>query len=159
MPVKTSTLNKEYDFFSVLNNGVTIVAESISSSGNKFTINNYQIVNGCQTSHVLFNNKYLDGMDNTNIPLKLIGTNDENVKSKEKYFDREKRRSLVILILGILAGFLSGFLGISGGFILIPAFISLYMRNKKIIRKIKYCLILSSRADRLPNFSLVPVYM
>ena len=78
---KTLT-NKEYDFFSVLNNGVTIVAESISSSGNKFTINNYQIVNGCQTSHVLFNNKYLDGMDNTNIPLKLIGTNDENVKSK-----------------------------------------------------------------------------
>jgi hypothetical protein len=42
--------------FVLLNNGVTIVADSISKTGDTFTIEDYQIVNGCQTSHVLFNN-------------------------------------------------------------------------------------------------------
>lgn len=48
------TLNDEdSDLFSVLNNGVTIVASSISPTGDQFTIKDYQIVNGCQTSNVL----------------------------------------------------------------------------------------------------------
>jgi len=43
------TLNGELpDLFSVLNNGVTIVADSIKTSANSLTITDYQIVNGCQ---------------------------------------------------------------------------------------------------------------
>lgn len=39
--------------FALMNNGVTIIAKTLRSTGNKFYIENYQIVNGCQTSHVL----------------------------------------------------------------------------------------------------------
>lgn len=45
------------DRFPLLNNGVTIVAKSIRRVGNKFRIEDFQVVNGCQTSHVLFLNK------------------------------------------------------------------------------------------------------
>lgn len=42
--------------FAVLNNGVTIIAKEIRTEGDKISIFDYQIVNGCQTSHVLFDN-------------------------------------------------------------------------------------------------------
>ncbi len=52
------TLNGEYkDTFVLLNNGVTIVAEDINQTGDMFTLSDFQIVNGCQTSHVLYNNR------------------------------------------------------------------------------------------------------
>ncbi len=40
--------------FAVLNNGITIVCRSLRPTGNKFVMSGYQIVNGCQTSHVLY---------------------------------------------------------------------------------------------------------
>lgn len=42
--------------FAILNNGITIVAKEIRTEGDKISIFDYQIVNGCQTSHVLFDN-------------------------------------------------------------------------------------------------------
>ena len=68
--------------FSVLNNGITIVADSMKLSGNSLTITDYQIVNGCQTSNVLYENRTVNGIDDVNIPLRLIVTNDDDVKSK-----------------------------------------------------------------------------
>lgn len=77
------TLNGELpDLFSVLNNGVTIVADSIKTSANSLTITDYQIVNGCQTSNVLYENRNNENIDDINIPLRLIVTTDEDVKSK-----------------------------------------------------------------------------
>ena len=74
---------KKFDIFHLLNNGITIVADTKNASkGNQFSIRNYQIVNGCQTSHTLFNNKDLSGIDELQIPVKLIFTKDENVKSQ-----------------------------------------------------------------------------
>ena len=71
----TST-NKGY--FVLMNNGVTIIARSLQATGNKFTIEDYQIVNGCQTTHVLFDQR--DSLDDSvAIPLKLISTKDEEV--------------------------------------------------------------------------------
>lgn len=70
------------DLFSVLNNGVTIVADSIKMSANTLTITDYQIVNGCQTSYVLYENRNKDNLNDINIPLRLIVTADEDVKSK-----------------------------------------------------------------------------
>ncbi len=43
--------------FAVLNNGITIIAKEIKPAGDNLTIFDYQIVNGCQTSRVLFDNQ------------------------------------------------------------------------------------------------------
>ena len=67
--------------FVLLNNGVTIVADTINQTGNMFTIEDYQIVNGCQTSHVLFNNLGNLGTA-VHIPVKLIVSQDSEVKNR-----------------------------------------------------------------------------
>ncbi len=78
-----STLNNtDSEIFSVLNNGVTIVASTISPTGDQFTITDYQIVNGCQTSNVLYNNRNGVNIDKVFIPVKLIATTDEEVKTR-----------------------------------------------------------------------------
>jgi len=67
--------------FVLLNNGVTIVADSINKTGDTFTIEDYQIVNGCQTSHVLFNNTTsLTGK--VQVPVKLIVSQNSDVKNR-----------------------------------------------------------------------------
>lgn len=77
------TLNNENpELFSVLNNGVTIVADSIKTSANAITVSDYQIVNGCQTSNVLYENRNNFAIDDINIPLRLIVTNNEDIKSR-----------------------------------------------------------------------------
>lgn len=79
----SETLNSSNPFlFSVINNGITIVANEIKTSGNTFTIDDYQIVNGCQTSNVLFMNREHEKIQSLNIPIRLIGTSKEEVKSK-----------------------------------------------------------------------------
>ncbi len=71
----------EKEAFVVLNNGVTVVAEDLKITGDKFSLTGYQIVNGCQTSHVLFNNK--NSIDESvQIPLKLIIAPDSTIKNK-----------------------------------------------------------------------------
>lgn len=75
-----STVNiaSNNDRFALLNNGVTIVAKSINQVGTVFTIRDFQIVNGCQTSHVLFLNRK-SITDKVYLPLKLIVTEDLDV--------------------------------------------------------------------------------
>lgn len=66
--------------FALMNNGVTIIAKTLRSTANKFYIEDYQIVNGCQTSHVIFDQRTtLD--DTVMVPLRLIATRDEEVIS------------------------------------------------------------------------------
>jgi len=63
-----------------MNNGVTIVARKLNKVGTKFIISNYQIVNGCQTSHVIFHLK--EKIDrNIYIPIKLIITDNYEITS------------------------------------------------------------------------------
>ena len=64
-----------------LNNGVTVVANGANYFKKKFTITDYQIVNGCQTSNVLFKNKDNDALDGVQIPLRLIITADNQVRN------------------------------------------------------------------------------
>lgn len=81
--IKETLTDKQFDKFLILNNGVTVVAEEKRDlQGSKFTITNYQIVNGCQTSHVLFNNKAIEGIENVKIPIRLIITKSEEIKSQ-----------------------------------------------------------------------------
>jgi hypothetical protein len=64
--------------FVLMNNGVTLIARTVIPSGDNFTIEDYQIVNGCQTSHVLFDQR--DLLDDTvSVPVRLISTRDEEV--------------------------------------------------------------------------------
>ena len=71
----------ERDRFAILNNGVTIVAKKIVPSGDFFQISQFQVVNGCQTSHVLFGNKD-DLSDDMYLTVKLIETSDVDLSGK-----------------------------------------------------------------------------
>ncbi|WP_136483606.1 AIPR family protein [Vibrio sp. H11] len=64
--------------FPLLNNGVTIVARNIVRTGDNFRISDFQIVNGCQTTHVLFEHKESITSE-TFIPIKLVATNDSEI--------------------------------------------------------------------------------
>lgn len=66
------------DQFVLRNNGVTIVARDLSITGQRFTVRDYQIVNGCQTSHVLYANRAAL-TDKLYVPVKLIYTEDEDI--------------------------------------------------------------------------------
>jgi hypothetical protein len=64
--------------FALMNNGVTIIAKTLRATGNRFHIEDYQIVNGCQTSHVLYDQQAnVDA--SVMVPLRLIATDDEDV--------------------------------------------------------------------------------
>jgi hypothetical protein len=61
-----------------MNNGVTIIAKGLKQAGSSFTIEDFQIVNGCQTSNVIFGQR--DVLDESvAIPLRLIATKDDEV--------------------------------------------------------------------------------
>ncbi|HRQ38336.1 MAG TPA: AIPR family protein [Chloroflexota bacterium] len=77
----TIASDEDKNKFSLLNNGITIVAKNIKKVGTTFTISDYQIVNGCQTSHVIYHNrKYID--DTVFIPVKIIVTQNYELMSK-----------------------------------------------------------------------------
>jgi len=64
--------------FVLMNNGITIIAKTLRATGNRFTIEDYQIVNGCQTSHVLYDNRqHLD--ESVMVPVRVISTQNEEV--------------------------------------------------------------------------------
>jgi cold shock CspA family protein len=67
--------------FVLLNNGVTIVARSINKVGAKFRVTDYQIVNGCQTSHVIHRNRNRIGPA-VFLPVKLVVTDDPEVTNR-----------------------------------------------------------------------------
>jgi hypothetical protein len=66
------------DRFVVLNNGVTVVARQVTPVGDDINIRDFQIVNGCQTCHVLFEEK--DALtDDVHVTVRLIESRDEDV--------------------------------------------------------------------------------
>ena len=77
-----ATLKSDFrDRFLLMNNGVTVVARSLQQVGDMVTVVDFQIVNGCQTSHVMFNSLSGSGLDEVMIPLRLIATDSEEVIS------------------------------------------------------------------------------
>lgn len=66
------------DQFVLRNNGITIVAKGIRVTSSSYKLEDYQIVNGCQTSHVLYANRRLINGD-LYIPIKIIHTEDDEV--------------------------------------------------------------------------------
>jgi hypothetical protein len=66
------------DRFILMNNGVTMITRNLRTTGDRFFVQDFQIVNGCQTSHVLHQ---MAGQlpDTVRVPFRLIHTQDENV--------------------------------------------------------------------------------
>lgn len=58
------------------NNGITIVARDGRPTGNSFFIKDFQIVNGCQTSNIIFRNK--ESVEKVHIPMRLIISDDND---------------------------------------------------------------------------------
>lgn len=81
LEIEETLKTPEQQLFVLMNNGVTIVSDSISKTGDVFTIEDYQIVNGCQTSHVLYKNKDLL-TSSVHIPIKLIVSQDSDIKNR-----------------------------------------------------------------------------
>jgi hypothetical protein len=64
--------------FAVLNNGVTIVTRELTVAGDDIHIRDFQIVNGCQTCHVLFDERELL-TDAVQVSVRLVHSQDEDV--------------------------------------------------------------------------------
>lgn len=79
--IRKTLEESKFDLFCVLNNGVTIVASALTPAGNRFTIRDYQVVNGCQTSHVLHDCQELEGIENVYVPIKIIVTENDDIKT------------------------------------------------------------------------------
>lgn len=64
--------------FGILNNGITIISPDVRVTGLEIFIRDFQIVNGCQTSNILFEHKKSVG-DDTTLMLKVVETSDASV--------------------------------------------------------------------------------
>lgn len=64
--------------FGILNNGITIISPDVRVTGLEIFIRDFQIVNGCQTSNILFEHKKSVG-DDTTLMLKVVETSDGSV--------------------------------------------------------------------------------
>ncbi|MBF0541563.1 MAG: AIPR family protein [Nitrospirae bacterium] len=74
------TIKNDPEKFIILNNGITIVCDEYKPSNRTITMKNPQIVNGCQTSHVI-HQVFIKGIDVSKIPLniKIISTKNLDV--------------------------------------------------------------------------------
>lgn len=73
--------SQEFALFTAMNNGITIIARQIIVTGPRITLCDYQIVNGCQTSHVLYQKRNVAGIDNLCLLVKLIASTDREVRN------------------------------------------------------------------------------
>jgi AIPR protein len=79
--IKRTLEEKKFDLFCVLNNGITIVASALTPAANRFTIRDYQVVNGCQTSHVLHECQNIQGIESVFVPIKIVVTENDDIKT------------------------------------------------------------------------------
>lgn len=101
--------SEKKSLFSVLNNGITIVAPELTLTPNtkELFLTNYQIINGCQTSSTLHENKLLL-TDSVNVVAKFIespendassdiiaATNSQSDIPKEAFFGLRNKAKLV----------------------------------------------------------------
>lgn len=62
----------------LLNNGITIISKKVDKVGTKLKLSDFQIVNGCQSSNVIFENRECIN-DEVYLIVKIIETNDQSV--------------------------------------------------------------------------------
>lgn len=89
--IKQSVIDSGGAEFVFRNNGITVVSKNIDRTGNKFKIEDYQIVNGCQTSNIIFDLIHGEDKDSIadtdslqqeiQVPFRLIGSKDDDFVS------------------------------------------------------------------------------
>lgn len=78
--IEQTLQSAEKAYFGLFNNGITIVARKCTLVRDTCTITDFQIINGCQTTTLLFKNQQ-SLTDDITVPVKIIVTNDENIIS------------------------------------------------------------------------------
>lgn len=79
--MKQQLLGEKSYLFGLLNNGITIICDEIKLNSEELTLTNYQIVNGCQTSNVIFETlSQIPKKEDIYLPIRLIATEDEDTK-------------------------------------------------------------------------------
>ncbi len=75
------------EYFVYLNNGLTVICDSIErhpTRRNTYILTHPRIINGCQTTHILYE-KYKedpDALENVEVVAKIMATKDKNLKEK-----------------------------------------------------------------------------
>jgi hypothetical protein len=85
----------DHESFVFYNNGITIIAEDVNVVGDRVTISDYQIVNGCQTSYVLYTNRS-SITSSLYIPVKIIEL-ERNSRIENKIIKANNRQTPVKL--------------------------------------------------------------
>lgn len=86
-PVNTEIQNtltsdgSDAENFAALNNGVTIVAKGLKRSGDRLSLEDFQIVNGCQTANVFYRH-HSEVRGSVFLPIKIIVTNDADLTNR-----------------------------------------------------------------------------
>lgn len=89
------TIAEDPEMFLLCNNGITIVCSDFDQVRDKLVkIENPQIVNGCQTSHSLFNLKEHENINRIQILIRLIST--ENLKISNKIVRGTNKQNQVL---------------------------------------------------------------
>lgn len=78
--IASTLMSETSSRFPVLNNGITIVSPDVQLQGNTLHLANFQIVNGCQTSNVLFENR--TSLGDVMVNIKVVETQMEDVFSE-----------------------------------------------------------------------------
>lgn len=82
--IQNTIRDSEQEYFAVLNNGITIICKKMEVTGDIIDIFDYQIVNGCQTSNILYANKEYIKNDSY-ILAKIIEAKNENLLDRIIY--------------------------------------------------------------------------
>lgn len=78
-----STIKEDPNSFVLMNNGITVVCDSLLQQNRKLTLKNPQIVNGCQTSNMIFlAQKEGANISKINVIMRIIGTQDDLLAGK-----------------------------------------------------------------------------
>lgn len=80
--IKETLTSRKFDLFCLLNNGITVVASSLTPAANRFTLRDYQVVNGCQTSNVIHDCQKISGIEAVNVPIRIIVTESDDIKTE-----------------------------------------------------------------------------
>ena len=72
----------DINLFTAMNNGITVIAKSLNTTGTIIHLSDYQIVNGCQTCNVLQQNLNIPNIDELVLTVKIISSNDKEIRDK-----------------------------------------------------------------------------
>lgn len=72
----------DVNLFAAMNNGITVISKGLTTTGTKFHLSDYQIVNGCQTCNVLQQNLTIPNIDRLLLTVKIISSKDKEIRDK-----------------------------------------------------------------------------